>query len=89
VRKVTFVPQTAAPAFSLAAGTYSGAQTVTLTDATKNATIYYTTDGSVPTPSSTKYAGSLSVSKTETLRAVAVSAGAAQSDVSMAAYTIQ
>ena len=38
----------ATPAFSLAAGTYIGAQSVTISCATSGATIYYTTDGSTP-----------------------------------------
>jgi hypothetical protein len=41
--------QTAAPVISPASGTYSAAQTITITDATPGATIYYTLDGSTPT----------------------------------------
>ena len=37
-------PPRAAPTFSPAAGTYSSTQSVTLSDATPGATIYYTTD---------------------------------------------
>jgi hypothetical protein len=49
-------PTTAAtPTFSLAAGTYTSAQTVALSDATTGATIYYTTNGAGPTTSSTEY----------------------------------
>ncbi|MGA3080691.1 MAG: chitobiase/beta-hexosaminidase C-terminal domain-containing protein [Terracidiphilus sp.] len=42
------LPVAAAPVISLAAGVYSGTQTVTITDATPGATIYYTTNGSSP-----------------------------------------
>src|SRR5206468_2116428 len=41
-----------APAFSLAGGTYNSPQSLTLTDATPGATIYYTTNGTSPTTSS-------------------------------------
>ena len=43
-----------APEFSLKEGTYDEVQQVTLTSAT-GGTIYYTTDGSDPTESSTEY----------------------------------
>jgi N-acetylneuraminic acid mutarotase len=44
---------TATPTLSVAGGTYSATQNVTLTDATAGSTIYFTTDGTTPTPSST------------------------------------
>ncbi|MBK8802160.1 MAG: chitobiase/beta-hexosaminidase C-terminal domain-containing protein [Fibrobacteres bacterium] len=44
-----------APVFSPASGTYSAAQSVTLSSATSGTTIYYTTDGSTPTKASTQY----------------------------------
>ena len=78
----------AMPTFSPAAGTYNSAQSVTISDATANATIYYTTDGTVPTTSSTKYTGPITVSSTETLKAIAVATGNANSVVASAAYTI-
>jgi N-acetylneuraminic acid mutarotase len=46
-------PTAATPAFSVAGGTYSATQNVTLSDATAGSTIYFTTDGSTPTTSST------------------------------------
>jgi hypothetical protein len=46
-------PAAATPTFSVAAGTYPAAQMVTISDATTGATIYYTTNGSAPTASST------------------------------------
>ena len=78
----------ATPTFSPAAGTYNSAQSVTISDATSNATIYYTTDGTTPTTSSTKYTGPITVSSTEKLEAIAVATGNTNSAVASAAYTI-
>ena len=78
----------AAPAFSLAQGTYISAQTVSLSDSTPGATIYYTTNGSTPTTSSTPYTGPITVSATETIQAVAIASGYSLSPVNSAAYTI-
>jgi hypothetical protein len=80
-------PAVSTPTFSPAAGTYTSAQSVTLSDATSGATIYYTTNGNAPTTSSTKYTGPITVSSTETLQAIAVAAGDS-SGVASAAYTI-
>ncbi len=84
------MPVAAAPTFSPAAGSYSGAQTVTIKTATSGATIFYTTDGSSPATSATaiKYATPVTVSKTETLKAVATHAGYTNSEAATAAYTI-
>ena len=45
----TITPPAATPTFSPAAGTYSSAQKVTISDGTTGATIYYTTNGTTPT----------------------------------------
>jgi Chitobiase/beta-hexosaminidase C-terminal domain len=81
----------ATPAFSLAGGTYTGTQTVTITDATVGTSIYYTTDGSTPganTGTSTLYSGPITVSASETVNAIAVDAGDTSSAIAMAAYVI-
>jgi hypothetical protein len=78
----------AAPTFSPAAGTYTSAQSVTISDATSAAVIYYTTDGTAPTTSSTKYTGPVTVSSTEGLMAIAVAPGYTNSPVASALYTI-
>lgn len=82
------LPAAATPTFGLAAGTYTGTQTVTLADASPGAVIYYTLDGSSPTKSSAVYAAPLSVASTTTVKAIAVAAGYSASAVASAAYTI-
>jgi hypothetical protein len=80
--------QAAIPTFSVPAGTYTSAQTVTISSATPSATIYYTTNGSTPTTNSTVYGGPIAVSITETLKAIATAGGYSNSAVATAAYTI-
>ncbi len=84
----TSAPPAATPTFSPAGGTYSSAQTVTISDATSGATIYYTTNGTTPTTSSPVYSGPITVSSTETIEAIATASGYSQSAVGSAAYTI-
>ena len=85
----TIQPIAAVPAFSPAAGTYTTAQTVTMSDATPGSLIYYTIDGTSPTPSSTKYTGPITVSSTQTIHAIAAATNYVNSAVASAAYTIQ
>jgi N-acetylneuraminic acid mutarotase len=83
------LPQAATPAFSLASGTYTKAESVTITDATSGASIYYTTDGvTIPTTASHRYQGAITVGSTETIMAVAVSSGHSNSALASATYII-
>ena len=85
---VVYTVDTSAPEFSLPAGTYTGTQTVTITDATAGAAIHYTTNGKTPTKTSPVYTVPITVSATETLEAIAIASGDAQSAVTKAKYTI-
>ena len=65
----------AKPTITPASGTYTEAQTVTITNNAEGATIYYTTDGTTPTASSTRYARPFVLAKngTYTIKAIAIS----------------
>jgi hypothetical protein len=83
-------PKAAKPTFSLKSGTYSTPQPLSMTDADTSlgASIYYTTDGTKPTTSSTLYTGTITVSTTETVEAVAVLNGYLNSAIQSENYTI-
>jgi len=81
--------QLATPTFNPVAGTYATAQSVTISDTTTGALIHYTTDGSTPSASSTVYSGSIPVSSTTTLKAIAVASGLTNSLIATATYAIQ
>ena len=72
------------PIFSPGPGTYLCPQKVSLSD--PGATIFFTTDGSPPTPSSPQYSGPISVSATQTIQAIGVTSGG-PSTVAAATYT--
>ena len=78
----------ATPTFDPVGGTYSSAQSVTISCGTSGATIYYTTDGTTPTTSSTVYSSAIAVSATTTIKAIAVKTEMTNSAVATATYTI-
>ncbi len=80
--------QTATPIFTPPAGSYATAQTVSITDSTAGAVIYYTLDGSTPTHSSAKYSGPITVSNTESISAIASAPPLNDSPVTIATFTI-
>ncbi|HTP59769.1 MAG TPA: chitobiase/beta-hexosaminidase C-terminal domain-containing protein, partial [Spirochaetia bacterium] len=75
--------------FSPAGGRFDGATSVTLSTGTDGAQIYFTTDGTDPGPGKgTLYAGPVSVTETQTIKAIAVKQGWEDSAIASAAYTI-
>jgi hypothetical protein len=77
-----------APIFSPVGGTYSSTQTVTISDATSGATIYYTTNGAIPTTSSAIYSSPITVSASETVKAIATANGYNPGAFGSASFTI-
>jgi hypothetical protein len=79
---------TIAPVLTPAAGTYTSAQTVTITDAIAGAIIYYTTDGTTPTSASPVYTGPISITTTMPILAVAIANGYGPSSAAGGNYLI-
>jgi uncharacterized repeat protein (TIGR02543 family) len=87
----------ATPTFTPPAGTYTSPQNVTISTTTPGATIRYTTDGSIPSPTvGTLYTVPVTISTTTTLKAIAYTFyrispyqnGVITSPVASALYTI-
>ncbi len=74
------------PSFSIGTGTFSAPFTVTISEGSSCATVYYTTDGSTPTAASAAYSSPISISKTTTLQAIAECPENGPSAVSSATY---
>ena len=89
IGSATYSFAAAAPVLSPPAGTYAASQQVTISSATPTALIFYTTNGSVPSASSTKYTGPITVAKSEQVRAIAIETGFTPSPVVSANYTIK
>ncbi|MBN1962489.1 MAG: chitobiase/beta-hexosaminidase C-terminal domain-containing protein [Deltaproteobacteria bacterium] len=79
----------AAPIFSPGSGELQNGALVAITCSTDDATIYYTTDGSVPTISDQEYTTPISITQNLTIRARAFKAGFIDSNIAQAQYTIE
>jgi prepilin-type N-terminal cleavage/methylation domain-containing protein len=82
------LPQAATPIASPVAGTYTGAQSVSLSCSTPGSTMYYTTDGTTPTLGSTAYSTPINVAASETIKSICAASGYTNSAQLSAAYTI-
>ncbi|MCR4858777.1 MAG: chitobiase/beta-hexosaminidase C-terminal domain-containing protein [Bacteroidales bacterium] len=77
----------ATPEITPASGfVYAASQTVTITCATAGASIYYTTDGSIPTQNSTLYTAPFTIDSNVTIKAKAFKDGDMPSLVATATY---
>ena len=63
--------QTATPEITPTSGSYASDQTITITCATPDSTIYYTTDGSTPDATDTEYTTPIAMFE-GTLKAIAI-----------------
>ncbi len=86
--KLTAGPTCEIPVFSPESGKYTEEQTITITTATEGATIYYTTDGTTPTASSTVYTAPFTISQSMTIKAIAMKEGYAESKEATADYLL-
>jgi hypothetical protein len=85
----TYNIRVAAPVFSPGAGTYTSAQSVTISSGTSGASIRYTLDGSTPTSTTgTVYSGAVTIASSATLKAIAYKSGNTDSTVTSGTYTI-
>ena len=77
------------PVITPAGGSYTGSVSVTITCGSPDAEIYYTTDGSMPIGSSTRYTRAFTVTAPATVKAIAIKEGLTDSAVATASYTKQ
>lgn len=84
----TVLAPCATPTLTPPPGSYSGAQSVVLACSTPSSSIFYTTDGSAPSPSSTPYTGPISVAASETILCMATAPGFSESASAGGLYTI-
>lgn len=78
----------ATPTFSPAAGAVEKGSSVTISTTTDGASIYYTTDGTTPSSTSTLYSSALTINNAQTIKAIAIK-GSDESNVATAEYTIK
>jgi hypothetical protein len=85
----TKVLMVATPTITPNGGTFIEPVLVRLWCSTESATIYYTTDGSEPTESSTEYLGPFTIMETTTVKAKAFKDGYRSSGIASAVFTLK
>ena len=82
------VVKVATPVASRSGGSYKIYPTITLSTETKGAKIYYTTNGTTPTKDSKEYISGISITSSQTLKAIAILDGVHKSEVMTEVYSI-
>jgi Legume lectin domain/Chitobiase/beta-hexosaminidase C-terminal domain/Fn3 associated len=80
------------PTVTPAGGAISPTQTITINDTTTGAQIYYTTDGSTPSPgvgTTKQYSSSFTLSSSATVKTIATAAGYVNSPMTSTTYTVK
>lgn len=86
---VTSQANVAVPTLTPSGGTYASPQNVTISTGTAGASIRYTTNGSIPSSTAgTLYTTPITISASQTLKAIAYKSGMTDSPVASAAYVI-
>lgn len=85
---ISNIETVATPVIAPEAGNYNDPQQITITCATDEAIIYYTTDGTDPTAESTLYTEPFTLSASATVKAIAIKEGMNDSEIASAAYTM-
>src|SRR5579871_178444 len=71
VVNIAITKMAALPTLSIGSGNFTSTQVLSMSTGTPNATIYYTTDGSIPNDSSEIYSSPILLTSTQTIKAIA------------------
>lgn len=84
---VSVLEKCATPVITINPSSGGNTGEVTISSATPDVTIYYTTDGNNPTTSSTVYNGVFSINNGQTVKAIAARTGYRESEIASVTYT--
>src|SRR4030095_14641000 len=82
------LPTVVTPTITPNGGSFTVSVSMTLQTTSAGASIFYTTDGSTPTQSSTLYTGVMTLTSSAAVKAVAFKSGSNPSAVASASFTI-
>ncbi len=89
IAQAQYVIKVKTPVFNPPAGNYTDTQSVTISCATANSSIYYTSGGEEPSAASTLYTMPLTVSSNTVIKAIAIKTGLENSETAVAIYVVQ